>query len=328
MATLLSTSPAPHIRVKDTVPKIMRDVLIALIPAVIFAVYAFGWNALWLCVIGALSAELIEYGIMRFLRKKKDFRPDGSAAVTGLLLAMNVSASFSWYLLIIGVLVAIGIAKHTYGGIGNNPFNPALIGRVFLVISFPVQMSVWAPLNHAASTLVTSATPLSILKQKGFEEAARQVSLLDMFIGNTQGCLGEVSALALIIGFIFLLWRKRVNPIIPIAYIGTVLLFSFLFFMINPNQFGSPIFHLLGGGLMIGALFMATDMVTSPATMKGAFIYGIGCGIITMLIRLFGALPEGVSFSILIMNACKPLIDKISRPKPFGYVAPEVKKNG
>jgi len=328
MATVLSTSPAPHIRVKDTVPKIMVDVLIALVPAVLFAVYAFGWTALWLCVIGALSGELIEYAILRFIRKKKKTRPDGSAAVTGLLLAMNVSGSFPWYLLILGVLVAIGIAKHTYGGLGNNPFNPALIGRVFLFVSFPVQMSTWAPLQNAVSTVVTSATPLGVLKQKGFEEAARHISTLDMSIGNMQGCLGEVSALALIIGFAYLLWRKRVNPIIPLAYLGTVFLFSSLFFWINPNLFGSPIFHLLSGGLMLGALFMATDMVTSPATMKGAFIYGVGCGVLTMLIRCFGALPEGVSFSILIMNACKPLIDKISRPKPFGYVAPEVKKNG
>jgi electron transport complex protein RnfD len=313
----------------------MVDVLIALIPAVIFAVYYFGWQALFLCIIGALSAELIEFSIMRFLRKKKDFRSDGSAAVTGLLLSLNVTASFPWYLLLIGVLVAIGIAKHVYGGLGNNPFNPALIGRVFLMISFPVQMSNWVPARGMAlagaatqNALISSATPLALLKQNGFDAAMRQTSTLDLFMGNIPGCMGEVSVLALLIGFAYLLFRKRVNFAIPIAYIVTVFLISSVFYFINPQQFGTPLFHLFSGGLMLGALFMATDMVTSPATIKGAMIFGIGCGAITMIIRYFGALPEGVSFSILIMNACKPLIDKISHPKPFGYVPPEVKKHG
>jgi len=317
-----NTSSAPHLRSNQSVRKVMIDVLIALLPATVVAVVNFGWNALLLCVLGVVGAELLELLIMKGLRKKKDFVPDGSAAVTGLLLALNVSGTLPWYLLLIGVLVAVGLGKHIYGGLGGNPFNPALVGRVFLFISFPTQMTTWMKVGSwkASEMLVTSATPLAILKDKGMEAALAQNGYTDMFLGNIGGSMGEMSALALLAGFAFLLIRKRVKIAIPVSYIGTVLLVSTIFYFINPNQFGSPLFHLLSGGLMLGALFMATDMVTTPSTIKGCIVFGVGCGLITMVIRYFGAMPEGVSFSILIMNAVKPLIDRRTRLKPFGYV--------
>lgn len=327
MAQIFPSASAPHIRTNDSVSKIMMDVIIALIPAVIVSVIVFGWSALVLCLMGMVFAEALEIFIMKVLRKKKDFTPDGSAAVTGLLLAMNIPAGFPWYLFIIGVVIAIGLGKHVYGGLGSNPFNPALVGRVFLVISFPAAMGnyykpgIWKTLESlktAASPVVTGATPMGLLKENGVQVALENHSYMDMFLGNIGGALGEVSALALIIGFIYLLVRKHVSWHIPVAYIGTVLVISSVFYLISPDQYGTPLYHLLGGGLMLGALFMATDMVTSPSTVKGSLIYGMGCGIITMLIRIAGALPEGVAFSILIMNAVKPLIDKWTRRRPFG----------
>jgi electron transport complex protein RnfD len=327
MAQIFPSASAPHIRTSDSVSKIMLDVIIALIPAVIVSVIVFGWSALVLCLMGVVVAEALEIFIMKVLRKKKDFTPDGSAAVTGLLLAMNIPAGFPWYLFIIGIVIAIGLGKHVYGGLGSNPFNPALVGRVFLVISFPAAMGnyfkpgIWKTmesLKTAASPVVTGATPMGLLKENGVQAALENHSYMDMFLGNIGGALGEVSALALIIGFIYLLIRKHVSWHIPVAYIGTVLVISSVFYLINPDQYGTPLYHLLGGGLMLGALFMATDMVTSPSTVKGSLIYGMGCGIITMLIRIAGALPEGVAFSILIMNAVKPLIDKWTRRRPFG----------
>jgi len=321
MAQIFPSASAPHIRTNDSVRKIMMDVIIALIPAVVVSVIVFGWSALVLCLMGMIFAEALELFVMKVLRKKKDFTPDGSAAVTGLLLAMNIPAGFPWYLFIIGVLIAIGLGKHAYGGLGSNPFNPALVGRVFLVISFPTAMSsymkpgIWKSMDSA---IITGATPMGLLKENGIQAALENHSYMDMFLGNIGGALGEVSALALIIGFIYLLIRKHVSWHIPVAYIGTVLVISSLFYLISPEQYGTPLYHLLGGGLMLGALFMATDMVTSPSTVKGSLIFGMGCGIITMLIRYAGALPEGVAFSILIMNAVKPLIDKYTRRRPFG----------
>ncbi len=332
MAQIFPSASAPHIRTSDSVSKIMLDVLIALIPAVIVSVFVFGWSALVLCLMGVIVAEALELFIMKVLRKKKDFIPDGSAAVTGLLLAMNMPAGFPWYLFIIGILVAIGLGKHVYGGLGSNPFNPALVGRIFLVISFPAAMSnyytpgIWKTidsLSTAASPVVTGATPMGLLKEGGLQNALQNHTYMDMFLGNTGGALGEVCALALIIGFVYLLVKKHVSWHIPVAYIGTVLVISSVFYLINPDQYGTPLYHLLGGGLMLGALFMATDMVTSPSTVKGSLIYGMGCGIITMLIRIAGALPEGVAFSILIMNAVKPLIDRWTRRRPFGALKKE-----
>ncbi len=302
---------APHLRNGDTVRKVMLDVLIALTPVAVWAVVAFGLKALALIVICTVGAEALDFVIMRFLRNRKSFRPDLSGAVTGLLLALNLSVAVELWQALVGVVVAVAIAKAVFGGLGKNFFNPALIGRVFLLISFPVQMTTW----FRPFDMQTSATPLALLK----EGAPRVFSLQEMLLGTIPGSLGEVSALLLVLGFGWLLIRGRVSPIIPVTYIGTVAIFAAIFNGFNPS-FGSPIYHILGGGLMLGALFMATDMVTSPMSLKGHIIFGIGCGAITMIIRLFGGYPEGVSFAILVMNAFVPLIDMFAKPKIFGKV--------
>ena len=307
----LTVVAAPHLRSKDNVRKVMIDVLIALIPASVAAVVLFGMQALLLIVVSMVSAELIELFIMRVLREKKDFKPDFSASVTGLLLALNLSLAVSWWQAVIGAVVAIGIAKHVFGGLGKNFWNPALIGRVFLLMSFPVQMTTW----FKPFDLETTATPMAILKEGGDSLP----SLKDMFIGTIPGSLGEVSALLLLIGFVYLVLRGRIKLLIPLSYVGSVALISWIFYTVN-SSYGSPLYHILGGGLMLGALFMATDMVTSPMSPLGQLIFGTGCGFITMIIRYFGGYPEGVSFSILIMNSFVPLIDMATRPRRFGEV--------
>ncbi|WP_367361985.1 RnfABCDGE type electron transport complex subunit D [Mesotoga sp.] len=305
----LSMMAAPHLRSEDNVRKIMLDVLIALSPAAVWAVVSFGLKALALILVCTLGAEALEFIVMRFVRQKKSFRPDLSGSVTGLLLALNLSVSVEWWQALIGVFVAIVIAKAVFGGLGKNFFNPALVGRVFLLISFPVQMTTW----FNPFDMQTTATPMAILKQG----APRVFSLQEMFLGTIPGSIGEVSALLLLLGFGWLLLRKRVTPFIPIAYVGTVAIMASIFYAVNPG-FGSPLYHIFGGGLMLGALFMATDMVTSPMSIKGHIIFGIGCGAVTMIIRLFGGYPEGVSFAILVMNAFVPLIDMGTKPKIFG----------
>ena len=307
----LTVVAAPHLRSKDNVRKVMIDVLIALIPASVAAVVLFGMQALLLIVVSMVSAELIELFIMRVLREKKDFKPDFSASVTGLLLALNLSLAVSWWQAVIGAVVAIGIAKHVFGGLGKNFWNPALIGHVFLLMSFPVQMTTW----FKPFDLETTATPMAILKEGG----GSLPSLKDMFIGTIPGSLGEVSALLLLIGFVYLVLRGRIKLLIPLSYVGSVALISWIFYTVN-SSYGSPLYHILGGGLMLGALFMATDMVTSPMSPLGQLIFGTGCGFITMIIRYFGGYPEGVSFSILIMNSFVPLIDMATRPRRFGEV--------
>lgn len=318
----LSTSSAPHVRTKDSTSKIMLDVIVALVPAVIAGTYFFGLYALVLSIIGMVSAELIELFIMRVLRKDKSFVPNGSAAVTGLLLALNVSAATPWWVLVIGVVFAIAIVKHAFGGLGQNIFNPALAARVFLLVSFPTAMTTWyKPINSFAGWYTdaqTTATPLAILKLQGFSKVMENTNYLDLAFGNVGGCIGETSAILLFIGFLYLLFRGRIKVIVPATYIGTVLMVASIFYSINPERFGSPTFHILAGGLMLGALFMATDMVTSPMTLKGQAIFGIGCGILTMLIRYLGGYPEGVSLSILLMNSLVPIIDRHTQPKIFG----------
>ena len=305
----LSMMAAPHLRSEDSVRKIMLDVLIALAPAAVWAVVSFGLKALVLIVVCTAGAEVLDFFVMRFIRQKKSFKPDLSGSVTGLLLALNLSVAVEWWQALIGVFVAIVIAKAVFGGLGKNFFNPALVGRVFLLISFPVQMTTWlSPFD-----MQTTATPMAILKQGG----PRVFSLQEMFLGTIPGSLGEVSTLLLLLGFGWLLFRKRVSPFIPIAYIGTVIIMAAIFNGVNPG-FGSPLYHVFGGGLMLGALFMATDMVTSPMSIKGHVIFGVGCGAVTMIIRLFGGYPEGVSFAILVMNAFVPLIDMGTKPRIFG----------
>jgi len=320
----LVVANAPHVRTDDSVRKIMIDVIIALMPAVIGAVIFFGWYSLIMCIIGAFFAEFLEMFIVRILRKQKNFKPDGSATVTGLLLALNLSPIAPWWLILIGVMVAIGVAKQAFGGIGQNFFNPALVGRAFLLMSFPTYMTTWVapkiPFSKMPWDVVTSATPLGILKEQGFSKAIESSGYWNLFIGNVGGCIGETSALLLLIGFAYLVVRKRVTLTVPSTYIGTVFLVASVMYLINPERFGSPLFHILSGGLFLGALFMATDMVTSPMTLKGQAIFGIGCGVITMVIRLFAGYPEGVSLSILIMNGLVPLIDRATKPRVFGEV--------
>ncbi len=307
----LSVSPAPHLRTSDSVRKIMLDVIIALLPASVASIFIFGLHALVLILVCVIGSVLTELFIMKLLRGKKEFKPDGSATVTGLLLALNLSVAVSWWQALIGVIVAIGIAKHVFGGLGRNFWNPALIGRVFMLISFPVAMTTW----YSPFDLQTTATPLAIIK----EGSGTLPPVKDMFLGTISGSLGETSALLLILGFIYLVLRGRIKLTVPITYIGTVAAMSGIFYLIDP-AFGIPIYHILGGGLMLGALFMATDMVTSPMTIKGQFIFGLGCGVITMIIRYFGGYPEGVSYSIIIMNSFVPLIDMVTKPKIFGEV--------
>jgi electron transport complex protein RnfD len=307
----LSVSSAPHLRTSDSVRKIMLDVIIALLPASVASIFIFGLRALVLILVCVIGSVLTELFIMKLLRGKKEFKPDGSATVTGLLLALNLSVAVSWWQALIGVIVAIGIAKHVFGGLGRNFWNPALIGRVFMLISFPVAMTTW----YSPFDLQTTATPLAIIK----EGSGTLPPVKDMFLGTISGSLGETSALLLILGFIYLVLRGRIKLTVPITYIGTVAAMSGIFYLIDP-AFGIPIYHILGGGLMLGALFMATDMVTSPMTIKGQFIFGLGCGVITMIIRYFGGYPEGVSYSIIIMNSFVPLIDMVTKPKIFGEV--------
>lgn len=319
----LLTTSAPHVRNEDSTRRIMIDVLIALVPAVIGATYFFGLYALVLSVIGMVSAELIELFIMRVLRKDNSFIPNGSAAVTGLLLALNVSAATPWWILLIGVVFAIAIVKHTFGGLGQNIFNPALASRVFLLISFPTAMTTWyKPITSFtgwySADAQTTATPLAVLKLQGFSKVMESTSYVDLIFGNIGGCIGETSAILLLVGFIYLVLRGRIKVVIPATYILTVLVMASIFYTINPEKFGSPVFHLFAGGLMLGALFMATDMVTSPMTLKGQAIFGLGSGLLTMIIRYFGGYPEGVSLSILLMNASVPIIDRYTQPKIFG----------
>jgi len=314
----LIVSPAPHVHSGDTVSNKMTGVFIALIPAYLAGLYFFGLGALIISITAVLSCVLFEYLIQRYILKGSITITDGSAALTGILLAFNLPSNLPVWEVVIGSFVAIGIAKMSFGGLGNNPFNPALVARVFLLISFPAQMTTWPkpiPFNPAYLDAVTAATPLAILKGQ-FSEVP---TTLNLFLGNVGGSMGEVSALALLIGFAYLLIRKIITWHIPVSILVTVALFTGILHYANPDAFiGSPEFHLLTGGLILGSIYMATDYVTSPMTSRGMLIFGVGIGVITVIIRVFGAYPEGVSFAILIMNAFTPLINKYVKPKRFG----------
>ena len=314
----LIISPSPHVHSDDSVSKNMQGVIIALIPAYLVGLYFFGLGALIVSVTAVVSCVIFEYLIQRYILKGQSTISDGSAALTGLLLAFNLPSNIPVWMIIIGSLVAIGIAKMSFGGLGNNPLNPALVGRVFLLISFPVAMTSWPipiPFNPNYLDAVTGATPLALLKGQFVEIPAP----LNLFIGNMGGCIGEVSTLALIFGLVYLLWKKIITWHIPISILITVFVFTGILHFANPDAYiANPLFHLLTGGLMLGAVFMATDYVTSPMTKPGMLIFGVGVGIITVIIRVFGAYPEGISFAILIMNAITPLINKFVKPKRFG----------
>jgi electron transport complex protein RnfD len=315
----LVVSPSPHVHSGNSIQKEMKSVLIALIPAYLVALYYFGVGALIVSATSVLSCVLFEYLIQNFILKGEKTITDCSAIVTGLLLAFNLPSNLPIWIVIIGALVAIGVGKMSFGGLGNNPFNPALVGRVFLLISFPVQMTSWPrpiPFNLAYMDAETSATALTALK----EHLENIPSALDMFIGNMGGSMGEVSTLALLLGFAYLLYRRTISWHIPITILFTVFVMTGIFYLVDPQTYASPLVHLMTGGLMLGAIFMATDFVTSPMTKRGMFVYGIGIGVITVVIRLFGSYPEGVSFAILIMNAFTPLINTYIKPKRFGEV--------
>lgn len=319
-------SGSPHLYAKDNVQRIMLDVIIALIPATLGSFYLFGFGAVRVFFVSVVSCLFFEYSIQKFLLRQKPTINDLSAVVTGMLLAFNVPSNLPTWVVIIGSLIAIGIGKIVFGGLGQNLFNPALVSRVFLLISFPVFMTSWPePIESARqlTDVVTGPTPLGILKESGSIVAASQTgeipSYANMMMGNMGGSIGEVSAILLLIGALYLLFRKVITLHIPLAFILTTMVLTGIFWLIDPTKYADPLFHLLTGGLILGAFFMATDMVTSPTSYKGQIIFGIGCGLLTGLIRLFGAYPEGVSFAILIMNAFVPLIDRISK-KHFGEV--------
>ncbi len=314
----LLISPAPHIHSGDSVSKNMYGVIIALIPAYLTALYFFGLGALIVSVTAVVSCVLFEYLIQRYLLKGESTIYDGSAVLTGLLLSFNLPSNLPIWIVVVGALVAIGVGKMSFGGLGNNPFNPALVGRVFLLISFPVQMTTWPrpmPLNMHYLDAETGATPLAFLKGGAFEDLPAH---MDLLLGNIGGSLGEVSAIALLIGLVYLLVRKIITWHIPVSILVTVLVFTGILHAVNPDMYASPLVHLLTGGLLLGAIFMATDYVTSPMSHVGMIVYGIGIGVITVVIRVFGAYPEGMSFAILIMNAFTPLINTYIKPKRFG----------
>ncbi|MDH6304567.1 electron transport complex protein RnfD [Parabacteroides sp. PF5-5] len=317
MENKLIISPSPHIHGGDSISKNMYGVLIALVPAFLVSLYYFGLGALIVTAVSVLSCVIIEYLIQKFLRKQEPTIWDGSAILTGVLLAFNLPSNLPVWIVIIGALAAIGIGKMPFGGLGSNIFNPALIGRVFLLISFPAQMTTW-PVPEALSThymdAETGATVLSLIKGG----TNNLPSYADMALGNMGGSLGEVSAIALLLGLVYMLVRKIITWHIPVAIIGTVAIFTGIMHGVAPYTYANPAVHLLSGGLLLGAIFMATDYVTSPMSKAGMIVYGIGIGVLTTVIRLFGSYPEGVSFAIIIMNALTPLINSYIKPKHFG----------
>ena len=322
----LTISSSPHAHSPVTTQTIMRDVLIALVPALLGSIYFFGFRALLVTLVSAAACVFFEWGFCK-IRKLHCKTYDLSAVVTGVLLAFVCPVTIPYWTIILGDFFAIVLVKMLFGGLGKNIVNPALAGRAFL-FSWPVLMSNWVKVgfDNAAGLLstadaVTAATPMSAMHQGALPEE----SILDMFLGNIGGCIGETSALLLIIGFLYLLYRKVITARIPLAYIGTVAILAFLFPQGN-DRIAWMAAQVFGGGLMLGAIFMATDYVTSPLTKLGQIVYGIGCGVITILIRYFGGYSEGVTYAILCMNACAVLLDKIGRPVKFGAPKKEAAK--
>jgi electron transport complex protein RnfD len=365
---------SPHVEGSQTTRKVMFDVVIALVPALVAAVFFFGPWALLLVVLSVVAAVVTEYLCLKFMKRSVSFAFDGSAIVTGILLAYNVPPGVPWWLPVLGAAFAIAVGKQAFGGLGHNIVNPALLGRAFLMASFPVLMTAgWkAPMEWNAdgapswetsgiaveqlaemqgADAVTGATPLNVLKQTFDLDGSAEIAAaegdqavstefgeraaglrsalssgstyLNLFIGRIGGCIGETSALLLILGALYLIARGVLELRLPLSYLGAVALFGWVFG--GPGWFdGDPLFHILAGGVMLGGFFMVTDMVTTPVTPKGRIIFGIGAGLITMIIRRWGGYPEGCSYSILLMNLATPLIDRYTRPRMFG----EVKKNG
>lgn len=317
MDKLLHISGSPHVHSGESVKKIMWSVVLSLMPALLVSIYYFGLPVITLTLVSVGCCVLFEYLIQRFMLHQKPTIDDGSAVVTGLLLAFNVPSNLPVWIMVVGALVAIGIAKMPFGGLGHNPFNPALVARVTLLIAFPVQMTTWpvpTPIWGFADA-VTGPTTLGLIKEGG--DPTQIPTYANMLLGQMGGSFGEVSAIALLIGAGFLLWKRIITWHIPVAFMATAFVVAAIFHMVNPGVYVNPFIHLLAGGLILGACFMATDMVTSPTSPWGMIVFGCGCGLLTIIIRLFGAYPEGVSFSILLMNAVVPLINKGFKPKQF-----------
>lgn len=322
---LYVVSSSPHAHSGATVRRIMLDVILALMPAMATALYFFGWDAARLSIACVLACVLTEY-LCRKLMGRDTGIGDLSAVVTGLLLAFNLPPGLPTWMAVFGSAFCIAIAKQVFGGIGYNPFNPALIGRVALLVSFPVAMTTWSEWHVTAPVTieaVTTATPLGAYKTALYSGqpapfAFDKAMAVQLFVGNRNGCIGEVSALALLLGAGYLLWRRCISWHTPVFYVGTVAVFSAILWKLDPAQNLPPLFHVLAGGLILGAFFMATDMVTTPVTRSGQAVFGVGCGVLTMVIRKWGGYPEGVSFAILLMNALTPLINKATRPRVFG----------
>jgi electron transport complex protein RnfD len=368
MTNQLFVSASPHISDKDTIPRIMYGVVISLIPATIGSIYFFGIRSGWIILLAIISAVATEAGLQKLMKKPITVK-DGSAVVTGILLAFNVPAEVPWWIPVLGSAFAIAIGKIPFGGLGYNPLNPALLGRSFLLASWPTKMTIFQtyPLQWISDyprlaeflsklslyknipddkfslsgiDAITTATPLNVFRQQKdiiaqfsndsamgetVTNAKTAISQLydsygNLFWGNIGGCIGETSVFLLLIGAIYLIYKRYINLRIPLSYIGTVAVLTWIFGGSEGFLSGDPLFHVLAGGLMLGAFYMATDMVTSPVTSPGRYIFGIGCGVITVLIRLIGGYPEGVSYSILLMNLTVPLIDRYTKPKTFGKV--------
>ena len=320
----LLVSPSPHIHSKDSTKSLMLDVVIALVPAVICSVIFYGWQELLVLGVSVASCVLLEWAITKYMLKKPSTIGDLSAVITGILLALNVPYTTPWWVIFIGAVVAIGVAKMTFGGIGQNIWNPALVGRVFLLVSFPTYMTTWSkPAGLFGVDAVSAATPLGAIQEglmqgSTVQELTSAYNYKDLLFANLGGSAGEVCALALLAGFVYLCCRKVIKPWITLSIFATVAVTSLIFWGINPARFTDPLFNLLTGGLILGACFMATDYVTSPMSIWGGVVFGVGIGFLTMMIRYFGSYPEGVSFAILIMNSVVPLLNMWFKQKKFG----------
>ncbi|MFA7565787.1 MAG: RnfABCDGE type electron transport complex subunit D [Alkalispirochaeta sp.] len=328
----------PHERSDVSVARIMWSVVLALVPTTLVGVYFYGLRALAVTLVAVGSSVVVEHLIVRYLfHRETTTITDGSAVVTGMLLAFNVPAGIPLWQIVVGAVIAIGVAKMAFGGIGNNPFNPALVGRAFMLVSFPVDMTTWpVPGAHgfAAWNLdaVTAATPLGLIKEAaggGLAAIADQLpSYGSLFIGNVGGCIGEVSALAVLIGGLFLIWRGFIPWMVPFVYLAGLAVVTGVAWLIDPTTYIDPLYHILAGGAMLGAWFMVTDMTTSPMSILGQIVFAGAAGILAGVIRLFGGFPEGVSYSILIMNAFVPVIDRHIKPRKFGYGKTAPSKGG
>ena len=320
----LLVSPSPHIHSKDSTKSLMLDVVIALIPAVVCSVVFYGWQELMVLGVSVASCVLLEWAITKYMLKKPSTIGDLSAVVTGILLALNVPYTTPWWVVFVGAVVAVGVAKMTFGGLGQNIWNPALVGRVFLLVSFPTYMTTWSkPQGLFGVDAVSGPTPLGAIQEglmqgSTVQELTSAYDYKDLLFANLGGSAGEVCALALLAGFVYLCCRKVIKPWITLSIFATVALTSLIFWGVNPARFMDPLFNLLTGGLVLGACFMATDYVTSPMSLWGGVVFGVGIGFLTMMIRYFGSYPEGVSFAILIMNSVVPLLNMWFKQKKFG----------